>query len=151
MLNRIKKNQSKTRGFTLVEIIVVIFVITIGLLAVFNVIQNITIFSRLAASRLTAVYLAQEGIELVRNQRDTNWLIYRDPTPPSADWDDGLTGCEFGCQFGVINIDGFTREIFIVPDGSDKMNVTVEVRWQERGRSYVVSNATELHNWLMAP
>ena len=146
MLNRIKTNQYKIRGFTLVEVIVVVFVITIGLLAVFNIIQNITIFSRLAASRLTAVYLAQEGIELVRNQRDTNWL-------EGVDWDNGLTGCELFpfCQFGVINIDGFTRNISIVPDGSNKMDVSVDVTWQERGREYSVTNATELHNWLMAP
>ncbi len=38
---------------------------------------------------LIASYLAQEGIEIVRNIRDTNWLQSRDFSK-SSPWDDGL-------------------------------------------------------------
>ena len=149
MLNRIKTNQSKVRGFTLVEIIVVVFVITIGLLAVFNIIQNITIFSRLAASRLTAVYLAQEGIELVRNQRDTNWLERLDGG--AAGWLDNIppTIPPLECEKSDI-LDKFDRTCTTVydPGPPEKIEISVVVSWQERGRDYSVSNATELHNWI---
>jgi len=49
-----------------------------------------------ASDRLTAAYLAQEGMEIVRNIRDTNWLNMSDD--PEATWYDGLSECESGCQ-----------------------------------------------------
>ena len=65
-------NKIKTKGFTILEVLVAIFVITIGVISAFNVVQNINIFSRVNSSRLTATYLAQEGVELIRNRRDSN-------------------------------------------------------------------------------
>ena len=44
--------------------------------------------------KLVSSYLAQEGIEIVRNIRDTNWLQEQRNTEPmkSSPWDDGLCG-----------------------------------------------------------
>lgn len=42
-------------------------------------------------NRLIASYLAQEGIELVRNVRDSNWDDSN--YPASVNWDDGLPDC----------------------------------------------------------
>jgi hypothetical protein len=39
-------------------------------------------------SKLIATYLAQEGIEIVRNIRDTNWT-----EAALGGWDEGLTNC----------------------------------------------------------
>lgn len=158
------------RGFTILEIIVAIFVITIGVLAAYTATQQIISYTYRASSRLTAAYLAKEGIEIVRNIRDTNWLNF------AASWDDGLTACTAGCEADYttqslaggyagdfLNIDAngfysyqtttsptkFTRKIIIIPDGSDKLEVSVEVQWKEKGINYgpIIVRET-LYDWF---
>ena len=68
---RIFKKQQK--AFSLIEVISVLFILSIGLLGVLNlIIQNINsqYFSR---QNIIAYQLAQEGVELIRQVRDTNW------------------------------------------------------------------------------
>jgi type IV pilus modification protein PilV len=132
----------KTKGFTMLEVLVAIFVVTIGVLAVFNMVQNITVSFRANASQLTAAYLAQEGVELVRNERDNNWL-------QGSAWDniDMLSiGCATSGVFGKFNrACAFSTST----NGTTTwMNVSSTVSWQERGSSHSVTNATELYKWL---
>jgi len=62
------------RGQGLLETTVALGVIMTGLVSVISLtIGNLT-NQRSAALRYQAVNLAREGIELVRNQRDSNWL-----------------------------------------------------------------------------
>ncbi|GAI56618.1 unnamed protein product, partial [marine sediment metagenome] len=70
----------------IVEVMIAIFVVTIGVLAAHAVTQQMISYTYHSASRLTAVYLNKEGIEIVRNIRDTNWL------QKEANWKDGLPG-----------------------------------------------------------
>jgi len=65
-------------GFTLIEVIIAIFLIIVGMVGALIAIQNIFPSIRIVSSQLTAAYLTQEGIEIVRNIRDTNWLNDRD-------------------------------------------------------------------------
>lgn len=83
----------KRKGFTLIELIIVVFVLAIGILGVYSVYSQIISYTTISLSRLTASYLAQEGIEIVRNIRDTNWL-----EGESNPWDEGLTSCLAGCE-----------------------------------------------------
>lgn len=74
------------------EVIVAIFFIATGIIGSYILI-NSTIFSTTHASnKFTATYLAQEGIEIVRNIRDTNWL-----ENPVAPFDAGLNDCAGNC------------------------------------------------------
>ena len=89
--------QSKIRkkGFTLIEALFAVFIIGVGLMAIILAITQILNLSSYSASKLTAAYLAQEGIEIVRNVRDTNWLQARFIPVP---YDDGLSqNCFSGC------------------------------------------------------
>jgi prepilin-type N-terminal cleavage/methylation domain-containing protein len=61
-------------GFTLLEVIIAIFIFTVGLVAVWSLIQQPLSYSKIASQKLIAIYLAQEGIEIVRNIRDSNLL-----------------------------------------------------------------------------
>ena len=84
-------------GFTIIEITISIFVLSIAIIGIFNVLSIMVILTSDAADRLVATYLAQEGMEIVRNIRDTNWLTM-DAYPDSGyAWDDGLD-CEQGCE-----------------------------------------------------
>jgi prepilin-type N-terminal cleavage/methylation domain-containing protein len=89
---------SNKRGFTLIEVITAVAVISIGIVGILKLIPNIVSGVTINASRMTAAYLAQEGLEIVRNVRDTNWVeIYKNG---SGSWKEGLNGCPTsqGCE-----------------------------------------------------
>ncbi len=156
------------KSFTLIEIIVATFLITVGTVGAFALIQRTVAFTAISSSRLVAANLAQEGIEIVRNIRDGNWLEAR--TNPGISWDDGLAGCSTGCEAdyndlilspdasrflkvenGFYNYDSGTnthykRKITLVPQ-VDILEVSVEVTWQERARMHQVISQTKLYNW----
>jgi len=70
-------------GFTLIEVMAAVAVLSIGLIGGLTVItKNLSIISG-GEDRIIAANLAAEGIELVRNVRDTNWL-------KGAAWDAGF-------------------------------------------------------------
>lgn len=64
------------RGFTLVEVIVMGAIATIGVLATL-VVADVTLQSSdTNEKRVTATNLAREGVELVRAARDSNWAAH---------------------------------------------------------------------------
>jgi len=151
------------------EALVAIFLITTGVLGAMAVVNQTITFTQVTSSRLVAAYLAQEGIEIVRNIRDTNFLKIR-KGEEGINWDTGLTGCLGGCEAdyndlalisadrylkidaGFYNYDSgentpFKRKITITPVGSDILKVSVEVSWQERGRAHQVTAQENLYQW----
>jgi prepilin-type N-terminal cleavage/methylation domain-containing protein len=73
-----KKNfynlMQKSGGFSLLEVLIAIFVLVIGVVGTYTAFGGMLASSSTTKQKLTAAYLAQEGIEIVRNVRDTNWL-----------------------------------------------------------------------------
>lgn len=166
MLNKIF--QSNKRGFTLLEALTATFVLSLGVVGVFIVINQTAAFAQVTSSRFVAIYLAQEGVEIVKNIRDTN-LLKIHKGEEGVNWDSGLTGCATGCEADYndsdlasndryLKIDGgfysydsgnttpFKREITITPD-SDILKISVEVSWQERGRTHRVLAQENLYKW----
>ncbi len=90
------KIKSKNTGFTLLEVIVAIFILTVGIGGSFSLIQQTISTVSMIQSRLIAAYLGQEGIEIVRNIRDNNWLEQRGSfqNPPLPVWNYGMSGCQ---------------------------------------------------------
>jgi prepilin-type N-terminal cleavage/methylation domain-containing protein len=78
-----KQKDNNRAGFTLIEIIAVLFVVAIGLTGVLALIQQNVRVQGLNEERIISNQLAQEGIELARRIRDENWIN-------SRAWDDGL-------------------------------------------------------------
>ncbi|MCX6764536.1 MAG: prepilin-type N-terminal cleavage/methylation domain-containing protein [Candidatus Nealsonbacteria bacterium] len=165
----------KNKGLTLIEVIISLFLLTMGVMGTFVILQKIIGYGSLISSRLTAAYLAQEGIELVRNARDTYWL------DESIDWSpDFLEDINFcssagnGCKIdyndsdfsnyndwdylkidsGFYNYDSgvntkFKRKITIDVGASsqDTLKVIVEVSWQDKGQSNKILVQENLYNW----
>ncbi|MBI2052847.1 MAG: hypothetical protein HYT34_01225 [Candidatus Ryanbacteria bacterium] len=82
-------------GFTLLETLVAIYVILFGLVSFITLstesLKAVSVFR----SQLIATNLAQEGLELVRNKRDTNFLILKNSgicTPATSC--DATIGCD---------------------------------------------------------
>lgn len=68
-----KKSQKKAlRGFSLGEVLLAAFVLTVGLLSVIALIASSLRYSMDTRDVIIATGLAQEGIELVRNVRDND-------------------------------------------------------------------------------
>ena len=87
-----KQGENRKRqqaGFTVLEALIAISIIVIGVGGVFGLTSRTVADSSANNNKLVAVYLAQEGIEIVRNIRDTNYLKIRQAVPGAA-WDDGI-------------------------------------------------------------
>ncbi len=62
---------NKKSGFTIIETLVSLSIFSISIIALVVVSARGISDSSVAKNRLTATYLAQEGLELMRNKRDT--------------------------------------------------------------------------------
>ncbi len=71
MLKNIAKNKS---GQSLIELIVAVAIIQVGLLSVWSLFLSNFNAEREAELRIVGANLSREGIELVKNIRDSNWL-----------------------------------------------------------------------------
>lgn len=139
----------QNKGFTLLEAIVSIFIVTVGVGAVFPLVSQTISGTQIITSKLTATYLAQEGIESVREIRDSNFLKIHKGIA-GVNWDTGIAS---SVSQPVVFADGtssnFQREIIITPDGSDILKVSVEVSWQDRWGSHKVIVQENLYKWLL--
>ena len=159
-------------GFTLLEVLFSLFTMVAVIIAVFSLVQQTTSFLPLSGQRLIASYLAQEGIEIVRNLRDTNKI-------KGDDWLTGLTGCVSGCEadyssqslaswtgryllnnnsfynYTVGQTTNFQRKIILTtadalenPDpDTDILKIEVQVFWHEKGRTHSFLTTEKLYNW----
>lgn len=102
-INSKNLNTSLT-GFTLVELLAAIAVFFIGILAAFSLsLYNLNTVKE-NYNRVVAADLAREGIEIIRNTRDSNWLKREaneiDPTTLLiVDWDSGLNFNNFTVDY----------------------------------------------------
>jgi len=78
----------KSKGFTLVEALVALSILIVGIISGFILVTKALYDITIIQDRLTASFLAQEGLELVRQIRDTNYLKTLGGTSPA--WDDNL-------------------------------------------------------------
>ncbi|MDO8474213.1 MAG: prepilin-type N-terminal cleavage/methylation domain-containing protein [bacterium] len=86
------------KGFTLVEVLAAMFIMLMGVLGVFGLITRTVAFNSSVNSQLVASYLAQEGLEIVRNIRDANFLQVHKGVILPDQWNYGLTSCDAGCE-----------------------------------------------------
>ena len=136
------------QGFTLLETIISIFIVTMGVGAVFALVNQTIGGTQIISSKLTATYLAQEGIESIREIRDSNFLKIHKGVG-GVNWDANIVSSDWQ---PVVFIDGtpnnFQRRTIITPDGINILNVSVEVSWQERGGPHKVIVQENLYKWL---
>lgn len=168
------KSSRRQAGFSLVEIVVVLFIISLGLVGILSlIIQNIQSQSY-NKSQLVANQLAQEGIELIRRVRDVNWrngqpynlnlaegiyvMDYDDLLPVGAAAapgqmsrlffdDNGFYYHQSGASETPVPETGFSRLITIQPLVGSAFIVRSRVSWEERGRNFRYELETILYDW----
>lgn len=154
------------RGFTLIETLVALILVTIAMGPVFILAtSSVNVASRIEHN-LIAANLAQEGIEVVRNIRDTNWLNGAgfDNNLPIGSWrvqwdtvsgglmavgsnpvlkkDNGL----YNYSTGTDTV--FRRTIIISKPGATELVVVSSITWTDRGNANrIMTVEYHLFNW----
>lgn len=77
------KNNNKKNGFTLIEVLAILFIFSIGIMAALSLAIKSSYFHNAKKDLVNSAFLANEGLELMINIRDTNIILgqYYD------DWD----------------------------------------------------------------
>lgn len=65
------KNKKHNKGFTLIETLVALFILSLVFASVISLMSSTVFSARYAKNEIKAMYLAQEGIDYVRNLRDS--------------------------------------------------------------------------------
>lgn len=165
----------KKNGFTIIEMIAAIFIVNVGIAAVFSLVIQSTSYVDLATSHLTAIYLAQEGIEVARNIRDSNVLEvgktgignwndnlflnadyynfdYRSQAIPDDTNCSGKNYLQVSGGFYICSSNTsakFQRKIRLNfdPLSPDKIEAMVDVFWTDKGRTNSVNVSEILYKW----
>ena len=88
--NNPSKKFSTNTGFTLIEALVAISILMVAVVAPITIAQKGLSSAIYTKNQMIASYLAQDGIEYVKNKRDENILLNK--TTPT-DWLEGLGNC----------------------------------------------------------
>jgi prepilin-type N-terminal cleavage/methylation domain-containing protein len=89
------------RGFTLIESLVAISVLTVAITATFSAVQSGLSSSIEARDQVASFFLAQEAVEYVRNIRDENSLYNSENPSSPRHWLFGLSeNASDACYFG---------------------------------------------------
>lgn len=99
------RNQQPNTGFTLVETLVAISILLLVVVGQMTVAQKGIRNSFYANEQMTAVFLAQEAIEAVRQYRDDTALNVLDGVGSTSDWIGDITDICDGSGCAYDNID----------------------------------------------
>lgn len=99
MASCLKRQNSQRPAFTLLETVTVLFIISVGLVGILSLTVKSANVQNSNKNLLIASQLAQEGLELVRNVRDTNWLLSTSSAPIA--WDRYIEGSPSGNRYRV--------------------------------------------------
>lgn len=101
-INKKIKNNTNL-GFTIVETLVAISILSISILATFSAVQAGLQYSGNAKNQTIAFFLIQEAMEYVKNIRDQNALNYLGGT--STNWLSGVSSPGDPCDSKVCQLD----------------------------------------------
>ena len=170
-------NNNHNQGFTLIEALIAIFIFSVALVSLITITAKGITGTTQARDQITAQFLAQEGIELMRNYRDT--LIINENTadlesvmPCNGENNEscyikrhsgnllrytleplgpaGLIPDSFGLHYEPVNNGKFSRKIwFEVPNQADLDEIEVHSRvdWLNGSIPRSVHLVTILKHW----
>lgn len=155
---------SSSKGFTLIEALVALVLLTMSLGPALVLSSNISVTASVTQNNLIAANLSQESIEVVRALRDANWYngssfdtgltdgIYR------IDWNSNslialgsnpplkISAGLYSYSSGTDTI--FKRTVTLTKINSEELRIVSDVTWTERGnRARDVKVESHLFNW----
>lgn len=145
-----KKNKSN-QGFTLLEVLVAVAIFSISVLAMMSVLAQGIASTNYAKRKMVASYLAQEGVEYIRNQRD-GYIIASQPNT-QAGWESFKTYVANGFTYPIPPADtalvGFTRSVDVQFDVAkpNEVKISASVVWTHGASNKSVTFSEILFNW----
>ncbi len=165
------KMASSKKGFTLTEVMIAMSILTVAIVSATNLLISLMNSNRVNVTTLQAYFLAQEGLEIARNIRDTNWL-------QGNKWDVynefvSLNGAEVGLELKdsfssdpwqssgsaaviklgavefnrTLSFEEFCSEEELIVESCSKTKVTARVFWDDSGKESEVNLSTVLTDW----
>ncbi len=96
------KTLNNKNGFTIIELAIAIFILSLAIVGIYSAFSVMVILTADAVDVLKATYLAQEGMEIVNNIRDSNWIkssCSSDETDTcDTQWANYIELCSYGCE-----------------------------------------------------
>lgn len=165
-----KRRASRTslnRGQLIIEAMIAITLLSVGLLGLFTLLTRAYSMQQRMADRYVATYLAAEGIELVKNQLDTNVIQKRA-------WNEGYTvNGDYGMDFlgavlnpalatqplkfdsasGLYNYQtgnntSYRRALSITNVTADEIRIVSKVTWSDKnGKPAEIVLEDHFYNW----
>lgn len=150
------------KGFTLFEVLVSLLIILIGIIIISQFLPSFITSSIFLNLEFTASYLAQEGIELVRNIRDSN-LINDRPWNKGIEKGSWLIDFQknklfpYKDEFLKINEEGFYgysgkdtpfKRKIIISEKEGGILITSKVSYLFKGKEYEISVQEILYDWI---
>jgi len=144
-------NMKNKKGFTLVETMVAITILTLAISGAFMTANSAIVAAEVARDQLTASYMAQEGIEYVRLMRDNDYLAaYKSntATASSVGWNNFLSSLPITDSSPFTS---FTRTIQATPATATLPNtdekIILTVSWNFHNATYSVTITDHLTPW----
>ncbi len=152
------------KGFTLVETLVTLVILTVALIPILNLSSGASRVSSDIQNNLVAAGLAQEGVEVIHAIRDTNWFN-------NQAFDSGLSDGVYQVEWNsttllsldsnpVLNLNNgrytysggtptkFTRTVTITKINTGELRVVSQVTWLGRANdAKSISAEDHLFNW----
>ncbi|MDP2629314.1 MAG: hypothetical protein Q8P45_01220 [Candidatus Harrisonbacteria bacterium] len=145
--------QSNERGQLLIESLVAITIILIAVVGIFSLLSRSLSLTRVISDQYTGTYLAAEGLEVVKNIVDTNFI------KRCQNWNSGFSSGNYSVSYDSASLEElrvnplnfnpvtglysyesggqaskFRRDIHIqIIEGGEAMHVESKVQWKTRG------------------
>ncbi len=167
-----KKNK-KTKGFTLIEIVVILFIASVGIISSLSLAVRSAYFQNVKRDVISTIFLSAEGLELMKNVRDTNIILgrkyddwtgegsvglgtnlykvdYYQLTPEIISSIDDAVLQQKSTGFYLHDLEEensiFKRLITVTADDSDKSKIESWVSWENGGNTYHYKLETVLYD-----
>jgi prepilin-type N-terminal cleavage/methylation domain-containing protein len=154
-----EKQKRQNKGFTLVEILIAVAIITVSTLAAMSVASRAILTAHQSLYLTQTAFLLEEGGEVARLLRDNAWANIANLNP-GTDYYPIYSGGAWTLSTSPSQIGRFTRTVIVAPvnrDANDDIAVagtndpgtrliTVNVAWLENGNNFSRSLSFYLSN-----
>lgn len=119
-----KQNKMEQKGFTIIEVVIAIFILTVAVIGIYSAFSVMMVATSQMSDRFVASYLAQEGIEVIRNMRDNNWINSQE------DWTAGISCgnsfCDWNADYETGTTDEAVLNAWIGGDEDRRNNLNID-------------------------
>ena len=138
------RDKIRNSAFTLAETILAIAIIALVITTTYGLSQNSLKIGRNSINQFIAYHLAEEGLEIVRNARDSNWL-------QNKEWRTGLQDGEFENSKIVLSEGEKFKRIIKLRSLDEVMRVESVVYYQYGNKEKEISLIVDLTDWKKGP